>query len=190
MKCAGRLVFPFLLMATTMTTRAFVLRVTPTSSICRTVAPASATSPPQEPEEILPSWWALTEKERSELRAECAAIIQTGVAQGLEDLQQLHDRWQGHLAEDLLPLHQAMTLNAMRESEDFSIKTDALVGSFLHQTAGSRARTRALYQEVVSAEHEKEKAAGQVKGSHDNNGWQSWKKTNDAWDSWDGDKDW
>jgi len=146
---------------------------------------------------------ALNETDRLSIQQECRELIDQRVAQGILDLQQLHGRWGRQMKQDVIPLEQAMAVNAMKESKRFATALDSMVGTFWNQTAASRKRTHDLFaldeieqkrkaREEAERKVKKEKRRGGIDGGHKNGGAgsfpvQSWKKTNSAWDDWDDD---
>jgi hypothetical protein len=110
-------------------------------------------------------------------------MINEKVANGLDELNKLHDKWERDLELQLEPLEQAMMLNGMRESKKFNKKVDMLIGKFMNETYTSRERTHlmALEDERRIKKEEMEKKQRQKKKDE----FQTWKKTNDPWDAWE-----
>ncbi|KAG7359097.1 hypothetical protein IV203_015686 [Nitzschia inconspicua] len=129
-----------------------------------------------------------TEDEYSALKKACSDMIDEKVRNGMQELQNLREKWMRDLEHQQEPLEQAMTLNGMRESEKFQRRVDLLVGSFMNQTAVSRTQTHQLAfedrQRLEAAERELERKQKQKGVTPSFNGW---KKTNNEWDEWEDD---
>jgi hypothetical protein len=156
---------------------------------------------------------SLTENDRNELKSQMKEVIHQSVQRGLQDLQELHDKWERDMPDQLLPLEQAMTLNGIQASKVFETKLDVILGSFNNQTAVSRQKTHDLFRlsELEQAQrrrdeqerqhaHERRRrrraGLGELEQYDDgsSSSWlsssptpSSWKKTNDAWDDWEED---
>jgi len=126
----------------------------------------------------------LSDKEREELKRQCAEIIERVVSVGVDDLNRLHDSWKDKY-EDQRRLRDAMQLNYLIQEKAFDDKVDDIISTFMSDTQYERDKTHRLFEEDELKRRLQEIEAKEKKKPKPIEPWGVTNNEFDDWDRWD-----